>query len=63
MVKKPVSFNAHVNSVLYETFQQHPELQKQFRVISTNFDRRGIKFISTYEGILISFKLNLYHNF
>ena len=51
--KKPISFHAHVNSILYETFQQHPELQKQFRVISTNFDRQGIKFISTYEGILI----------
>jgi len=49
MEEKPVTFNAHLNSVLYETFEQHPELQKQFRVTSTNFDRRGIKFISTYE--------------
>ncbi|XP_066919217.1 gamma-glutamyl hydrolase A-like [Clytia hemisphaerica] len=47
--EKPITFNAHIYSVLYETFEQHPELQKQFRVTSTNFDRRGIKFISTYE--------------
>jgi len=47
--EKALTFNAHVYSALYENFKKHPELTKQFRILTTNYDRRGIEFISTYE--------------
>lgn len=47
---KPLTFNAHVNGMSVEKFRDNEMLTRQFRVISTNFDRRGMEFISTYEG-------------
>ena len=47
---KPLTFNAHVNGMSIEKFMDNKMLTRQFRVISTNFDRRGLEFVSTYEG-------------
>lgn len=56
---KPLTFNAHVNGMSVERFMDDKMLTRQFRVISTNFDRRGLEFISTYEGLfLINFLIN-----
>ena len=61
--RKPVTFNAHVNSVTVAKFNSIEKLKKQFRIVSTNYDRQGIEFISTFEGKLYRFKImsnNLY---
>jgi len=47
---KPVTFNAHINGVTIAKFNSNKDLKKQFRVLSTNYDRHGIEFISTLEG-------------
>ena len=52
METKSVTFNAHVYSVTVAKFNSIKKLKKQFRILSTNYDRRGIEFISTFEGKL-----------
>ena len=60
--RKPVTFNAHVNSVTVAKFNSIGKLKKQFRIVSTNYDRRGIEFISTFEGRLYTFKIIQWNN-
>ena len=50
--------NAHANGIPVDTFYNQTELVKSFRVISTNYDRNGTNFISTFEGTeMLFFKI------
>ena len=49
--------NAHANGIPVDTFYNQTELVKSFRVISTNYDRNGTNFISTFEGMKLVFVL------
>ena len=48
--KRSITMNAHANGIPVDTFYNQTELVKSFRVISTNYDRNGTHFISTFEG-------------
>lgn len=48
--KKSLTMNAHALGIPTETFYNDTELVKKFRVISTNYDRNGTSFLSTFEG-------------
>ena len=50
---KPLTFNAHRKSVTLKLFQQIEKLNETYRIISTNYDRNGLEFISTFEGIIL----------
>jgi len=50
LAEKPISFNAHAWGIPTESYYNNTKLKKTFRVISTNYDRNGTEFISTYEG-------------
>ena len=49
---KSVTYNAHLNGVLLSDFQRRDSLKKRYRLISTNEDRNGKTFLSTFEGWL-----------
>ena len=49
---EPITFNAHALGIPSESFYNNTDLTKAFRAISTNFDRNGTDFISTFEGML-----------
>ena len=49
-LSKPITFNAHQNSITPDTFYKLDKLKENFRILSNSFDRKGVEFISTYEG-------------
>ena len=57
--KERVTFNAHNNGITTKLFEKHTELQEAWRVLSTNRDRNGKEFISTFEGQYFSLFLLL----
>lgn len=46
----PLGFHAHKYSIPTSIFKD-VELKKKFRVITTNYDRKGVEFVSTFEGM------------
>ena len=50
LTKEKITFNAHVNGITTQTFKKYKELKDMWRIISTNKDRNGREFISTFEG-------------
>merc|ERR1711907_647400 len=48
--KRSITMNAHANGIPVATFYNQTSLTKVFRVLSTNYDRNGTNFISTFEG-------------
>lgn len=50
LAEKPITFNAHAWGIPTDSYYNNTKLKKAFRVISTNYDRNGTEFISTYEG-------------
>jgi len=48
--KRSITMNAHANGIPVDTFYNLTALTKVFRVLSTNYDRNGTNFISTFEG-------------
>ena len=65
LAKDALTFNAHAMGIPTLNFYNNSKRQKAFRAISTNYDRNGTKFISTFEGkysfefILANFYLTL----
>lgn len=55
--KRSVTMNAHAFGIPTLSFYNNTDLMKTFRVLSTNYDRNGTQFISTFEGILKFFTL------
>lgn len=49
-LEKPITFNAHQNSVTTKTFYSLDKLRQNYRVLTKSYDRKGIEFVSTYEG-------------
>ena len=47
---KAISINAHMFSLPTKYFNEDPALVKFYRPISTNKDRDGYDFVSTFEG-------------
>lgn len=47
---KAITFNAHEMGVPVKIFYEDDDLVRRYRIISTNFDRNGVEFISTFEG-------------
>jgi len=47
---RALTMNAHALGVPTASFYNNTSLMKKFRVISTNYDRNGTNFISTFEG-------------
>ena len=47
---RALTMNAHALGVPTASFYNNTNLMKKFRVISTNYDRNGTNFISTFEG-------------
>lgn len=45
-----ITFNAHIYSVTTAKFYDTQQLKDNFFLISTNYDRKGIEFVSTFEG-------------
>lgn len=50
LATQPVTLNNHVWALSPESYQNNEYLSKLFRVISTNLDRNGREFISTFEA-------------
>ena len=50
LMKKPITINAHLFSLPTQYFLTNQVLKEFYRTISTNKDREGNGFISTYEG-------------
>eukprot|EP00112_Aurelia_sp_Birch-Aquarium-sp1_P004682 Seg153.4 transcript_id=Seg153.4/GoldUCD/mRNA.D3Y31 product="Gamma-glutamyl hydrolase" protein_id=Seg153.4/GoldUCD/D3Y31 len=50
LMKKPITINAHLFSLPTEYFMTNQVLKEFYRTISTNKDREGNGFLSTYEG-------------
>ena len=48
--KRSITMNAHALGIPTISFYNNTELMKKFRVISTNYDRNGTQFVSTFEG-------------
>jgi len=48
--KNPVTLNNHIWSLYPEKYNGNSKLKNFFRIISTNKDRKGKEFISTFEG-------------
>lgn len=48
--KRSITMNAHALGIPTLSFYNNTALMKKFRVISTNYDRNGTHFISTFEG-------------
>lgn len=48
--KRSVTMNAHAFGIPTLSFYNNTDLMKTFRVLSTNYDRNGTQFISTFEG-------------
>ena len=48
--KQPITMNNHIAGVLPETFERNEKLSAFYRVVSTNVDRAGKRFVSTIEG-------------
>ena len=47
---EPLTYNVHYNCVSVETYNNNEALRDFFRVLSTNVDRNGKRFLSTVEG-------------
>ncbi|XP_072032922.1 gamma-glutamyl hydrolase-like [Amphiura filiformis] len=47
---KNVTENSHSWSVTTKNFSSNAELRKFYRILSTNFDDKGVEFISTMEA-------------
>ena len=47
---KAVTYNGHLNGVLYSDFIRRDSLNKRYRLISTNEDRNGKTLLSTFDG-------------
>lgn len=47
---KAITFNAHKAGIPTVNFYNNTKLMETFRAISTNYDRNGTQFISTFEG-------------
>jgi len=45
-----ITFNAHAAGIPTLNYYNNSALKKTFRAISTNFDRNGTEFVSTFEG-------------
>lgn len=48
--KEPVTMNNHMKSITPELYWQTPALHSFFRLISTNTDRQGVRFVSAVES-------------
>ncbi|XP_074649016.1 gamma-glutamyl hydrolase-like isoform X3 [Tubulanus polymorphus] len=59
--KEAVTANFHHWALLPETYKQYPQLHDFFRVLSTNYDRKGVEFISTMEAISYPFYGTQWH--
>jgi gamma-glutamyl hydrolase len=47
---EPVTMNNHQSGVSPATFAAYPQLSSFYNVLSTNFDKSGNEFISTWEA-------------
>ena len=57
----PTTLNLHLNCVSADTFKANKKLNNFFKVLSTNNDRNGKKFISTMEAIKYPFYATQWH--
>lgn len=48
---QPVTLNMHKMGISPDVYKKDKNLMKNFRVLSTNLDRKGNEFVSTIEGI------------
>ena len=55
-----ITFNAHIYSITTAKFRDTKQLRDNFFLISTNYDRKGIEFVSTFEGNYFSPKFYLF---
>ena len=53
LAENPMAFNIHQKTIPKEIFTNSSELMQFYRIISTNKDRNGTVFISTFEGMLM----------
>ncbi len=50
LASQPITFNIHMKAISHEIFTNVTEVTKFYRIISTNMDRNGTIFISSFEG-------------
>ncbi|XP_048378686.1 gamma-glutamyl hydrolase-like isoform X3 [Stegostoma tigrinum] len=53
--QEPLTGNFHHFSLSVKDFLQDEELRKFYSILSTNYDRKGVEFVSTMEGIRYPF--------
>ncbi|XP_050393733.1 gamma-glutamyl hydrolase A [Patella vulgata] len=58
---RPVTFNNHHYSMTSDTFYNTASLKSFYRVLSTNVDRKGVEFISTFEAFKYPFYGTQWH--
>ncbi|RLN93154.1 hypothetical protein BBJ28_00008442 [Nothophytophthora sp. Chile5] len=50
LAEKPITMNNHEQGITPERFAEYPALVDFYRVLSTNFDRKGLEFVSAFEA-------------
>ncbi|XP_050393732.1 gamma-glutamyl hydrolase A-like [Patella vulgata] len=58
---RPVTYNHHHLSIKTDTFYNTASLKSFYRVLSTNVDRKGVEFISTFEAFKYPFYGTQWH--
>ena len=53
LAKRPMAINVHQKAIPKEIFTNSTELMAFYRIISTNKDRNGTVFVSSFEGNLV----------
>ncbi|CAG2100772.1 unnamed protein product [Medioppia subpectinata] len=49
--KEPVTYNHHIKCLTIDQYNSSPELNSEFKILSTNTDPKGVKFVSTWESL------------
>lgn len=60
LAEQPMTFNVHQRAIPKEIFTNSSEVIKFYRIISTNKDRNGTVFVSTFEGKMSMYKHQRY---
>ena len=48
---RPMAFHVHSRGISHEAFTNSSKMMQFYRIISTNQDRNGTVFVSTFEGM------------
>jgi gamma-glutamyl hydrolase len=50
LAEKPITLNNHQQGMTPQRFAEYPKLTEFYNILSTNFDRQGVEFISAFEA-------------